>query len=268
VYVTADRSSGILGIGNVQGKRVNYVLKAAGAVLVMHLTATNAAGPNCQTAIGAEPVPPPTKVLPVPDTTVPALVRTLKTAPGPVSPSLLVQLYTDASSPNFLTVSGVPSSYAVSNTSSPNSLTWHAVTITGYDRMQAVNVTLPPGEGKKTVYFFLKNAKGTSPPYAVDVTYVDATPCILTLTRATGTAPGVPTTQQQYSITRGQSRAFTSDGTLTVSAANNGSHVLTIGYVSADAYGDEYGTAKEFTIGPGSASSWGAFRSVKYATCP
>lgn len=229
---------------------------------------SSAWGPNCETPIGAEPTAPPVKALPTPDTTVPALTGVLKTAPSGTTTNLVVHLYTTASSPNYLSVSGVPASYAVGKSPNASGLTWHPATITGWDRMQAVDVTLSAGEGKKTLYFFLKNAKGTSPAYAVDVTYVDLTPCKLSLTRASSATYGASTTTQLFSIARGQSRAWTSDGTLMVSAENNGTHSITVGYVSADCYGDEYGQAKEFTLGPGGADFWSGFRSVKYAKCP
>jgi hypothetical protein len=254
--------------GQVQGKRINYVAKASGLTVPIALVVSSQPAPLCTTPIGQEPTPIPTKTMPSPTTDVPAITAPLLTFPGPVTTQSHVEIHTHGTSTRYIAVSGVPTHFALSG--SPQAApTWHPVTSTGYDRIDAIGVNVAPGDGTKTAYLKLKNSAGESPQYQVNVMFIDPSPCVLELTQHTGPQAGASTSTVTHTIRRGQSKGWAGDGRLVRTFANEGPHPIGIGYFQAGSDGSSVGPPTTMSLGAGGASTQGTpLRNIVSATCP
>lgn len=275
VHVTVA-STGKKGFGSLQGQRVNYVLKSSGLTLPIDMPRTKQPGPTCETAIGMEPAPVPSKSLPQEETTVPLLDGTLKASPSVPVNNPVVTLYTVASSPLRLEVAGVPTHWQVTTSPNPpaaNTLFWYPVTIDGWGLIRAVNVSLIK-QGKQTLYLYLKNALGVSAGAPVEVTFVDTRPCTFTWKRWSGPIfqSGSTTTTETISVARGSSKGFAGDGMNIGSWKNTGPHPVVIGYtVGEHNTTNQHQGVKADTLPPGfegAHASYYPFAHAKYANCP
>lgn len=274
VHVTVA-STGKKGFGSLQGQRVNYVLKSSGVTLAIEMPRTTQPGPTCETAIGMEPAPIPSKSLPQEETTVPLLDGTLRASPSAPVNNPVVTLYTVAGSPSRLEVAGVPTHWQVTTSPTPpaaNALAWKAVTIDGWGLIRAVTVSLTK-EGKQTLYLYLKNAVGVSTGAPVEVTYVDMRPCTFTWNRWSGPINkyGSTSTTESFTIARGSNKGFAGDGMNIGSWKNTGPHPVVIGYtVGEHNTTNQHQGVKADTLPPGFEGSHASsypFAHAKYANC-
>lgn len=274
VYVTVA-STGKKGFGSLQGQRVNYVLKSSGLTLAVEMPRTNQPGPTCETAIGMEPAPIPSKSLPQEETAVPALDGTLRASPSAPVNNPVVTLYTVAGSPSRLEVSGVPTHWQVTTSSLPpgaNASGWKPVTIDGWGLIRAVPVSLTT-EGKQTLYLYLKNSLGVSPGAAVEVTFVDTRPCTFTWTRWDGPKfqGGSKSTTETITVPRSSNKGFAGDGMNISGWKNTGPHLVVIGYTVGEFNTtNQHQGVRSDSLPPGtegSPSTSYPFGHAKYATC-
>lgn len=271
VYVTVA-STGKKGFGNLQGQRINYVLKSSGLTLAVEMPHSSQPGPTCETAIGMEPAPIPSKAMPQEETTVPLLDGTLKVLPGAVVNSPTVTLYTATGSPHYLEVAGVPTHWRVTTSATPPAATsggWSTVTIQGWGRINAATIALTV-EGKQTLYLYLKNAIGVSPGYPVEVTYLDTRPCVLEWRRTPDGNWNGTGTKETFTIARGGQRGWAGDGVHVNSWENKGPHTLVIRYTKVQSGGTQSEVRTDTLAAGGSGWGFESFyptRHAKYADC-
>ncbi|MCC6770953.1 MAG: hypothetical protein IT360_07050 [Gemmatimonadaceae bacterium] len=275
VYVTVA-STGKKGFGNLQGARVNYVLKSSGLSLVVPMARTSQPGPTCETPVGSEPAPIPSKAMPQEETSAPLLDGMLKVLPSATVTSPIVTFYTTAGSPHFLDVAGVPTHWRFTSSTSPpsaSSFGWSSANIVGWGRIAAMTVSLT-NDGKQTLYLYLKNAAGVSPGYPVEVTYLDMRPCTFSLRSWNGSSifASSSSTTNTYSVARSSNKGFAGDGMNVSRWTNTGPHTVVIGYTVGD-YNttSQQAGVKADTLPPGAergpATTY-EFGHVKHATCP
>lgn len=223
-----------------RGERVEFRMRGRFGALDIGLQ-YGRGGPTCST-------PGRRKALPEGADPRPVLKRPLRTESSVVRQRRVV-LYTDRGSPwDYLDVGGNPTRFRTSQDPTFTGVAWRSAS-TSNGRMHYVTHDIEGGDGTKTIYLQLRNARGTSDSYSVRVNFVDLYSCVLEYERADNAlAPqGVPEGNlgvERVTLTRAQSKTFDTSwpsphekqrgyGTHLRRASNPGEHAVEITYGSA-----------------------------------
>jgi hypothetical protein len=265
LYVTADKAGPVAGRGAVQGKRIAYVAKSATVTVVLELPVNRLPGPNCATPIGQEPVVPPQKSLPAQPVLRAALKAPLKSSGGLVSYSRQIQLYTHVDAAGrYLLIEGHPSSSSVAVDEPLTGYTPNTVAKVVGNRMEAIDVTLPPGDGVKTIHMWLEDFSGHSETYTIQQQLADMSPCEFEYKRANGPSAHAPQALTAETLGRGSTRAYGGNGAWLRYMYNSGSHRLEFSFRSLDADGHEQGVTVVRSLEPNTSDYlWADLKTVR-----
>lgn len=160
------------------GARIEHRMRGASDVAEIAIPWGKGDGPTCTT-------PGRSKALPADANLNPSLKAPLRTNAVAIAQQRRVLLFTHKGSPwDYLAVAGKPTHFRTSQNPTLSDATWRSATVTDGERMHFVHHDIQGGDGRKTIYFQLKNSRAWSPPYSVEVNFAELYRCELEYERA------------------------------------------------------------------------------------